>query len=95
VDLNDVAIVENFSDLTIQTLADRLHRSHGDEQCIYRESELDELWRLLDIAARSHDSTADLERLRALRDIVHRAHDCVGMDARPQEAAAILREALS
>lgn len=96
-DLDDAIAVENFSDLTIQTLADRLQRTKTAEQCIYRESELDELWRLLDIAVRSSalaEIGHDPARLALMRDIVHRAHDLVGMDDRPQEAATVLREAL-
>jgi len=96
-DLDDIIPVENFSDLTIQVLADRLQQSRTAEQHIYRESELDELWRLLDIACRSGDPDGlrGPEMLRNMRDIVHRAHDLVGMDGKPKEAAAALREALS
>jgi len=95
VDLDDILPVENFSDLTIQTLADRLQRTTGAEQCIYRESELDELWRLIDIALKAgSESPRDPEQLHHLRDLVHRAHDLVGMENRPREAAEVLREAL-
>lgn len=95
-DLNDVLPVDNFSDLSIQMLADRLQRSTTNEQHIYRESELDELWRLLDIAAKRGDSDGvrDQTWLVAMRNSVHRAHDLVGMDGRPKEAADILRKAL-
>ena len=96
-DLDDVIAVENFSDLIIQVLADRLARSKTAEHCIYRESELDELWRLLDIAVRAGDPDGlrDQASLIKLRDIVHRAHDLVGMDSAPVAAAAMLREALA
>ena len=96
-DLDDILPVENFSDLTIQQLADRLQRSHTAEHHIYRESELDELWRLLDIACRSGDPDGlrGEETLRNMRDVVHRAHDLVGVDGKPQEAAEMLRSALS
>lgn len=95
-DLDDILPVENFSDLTIQALADRLQRTKTAEQCIYRETELDELWRLVDIAVRAGDPDGlrDNETLRTIRDAVHRAHDLVGMDDKPLEAAAALREAL-
>ena len=95
-DLDDILPVENFSDLTIQTLADRLQRTRTAEQCIYRESELDEVWRLIDIAVRSGDPDGlrDNETLRMMRDAVHRAHDLVGMESKPVEAAAALREVL-
>lgn len=97
VDLDDIIPVENFSDLTIQILAERLQRSRTAEHYIYRESELDELWRLLDIACRSGDPDGlrGSEELRSMRFIVHRAHDLVGMEGKPKEAAEVLREALS
>jgi len=100
-DLDDVLPIETFSDLTIQTLIDRLSRSTTAEQHIYRESELDELWRLLDIAERTGDPEGlrGVEWMRAMRAAVHRAHDLVGMDGKPKDAAAVLsaalREALS
>lgn len=95
-DLDDVLPIENFSDLTIQMLAERLQRSTSAEQHIYRESELDELWRLLDIAERrgDPDGVRDADWLSAMRESVHRAHDLVGMDGRPKEAAEVLRKAL-
>ena len=96
-DLDDVIPVENFSDLTIQVLVDRLQRTKSAEQCIYRESELDELWRLLDIAVRAGDPEGlrDSATLAKMRDAVHQAHDLVGMDGKPKEAAEVLRTALS
>lgn len=94
-DLDDILPVENFSDLTIQALADRLQRTVGAEQCIYRESELDELWRLIDIALKTdNEDFYDVEKLRHLRNLVHKAHDLVGMENRPRAAAEVLREAL-
>lgn len=94
-DLDTILPVSNTSDLTIQTLVDRLQRSRSDEQFIYRESELDELWRLVDVAIGSagDDARSD-EQLRQMRDAIHRAHDLIGMDGKPLEAAAALREAL-
>ena len=95
-DLDEILPVENFSDLTIQMLADRMQRSTTFEHFVYRESEMDELWRLLDIAVRSGDPDGlrDEEKLRSMRSIVHKAHDLVGMDGKPKEAAEVLREAL-
>jgi hypothetical protein len=92
-DLDDIVPVENFSDLMVQVLCDRLARSRTAEHSIYRESELDELWRLLDIAAKVGDPDAlrDAAELGRMRDLVHRAHDLVGMDNKPLEAAAMLR----
>ena len=96
-DLDDIIPVENFSDLTIQVLIDRLVRTKSAEQCIYRESELDELWRLIDIAARAGDPDGlrDAATLRRMRDAVHKAHDLVGMENKPKDAAEALRAALT
>jgi hypothetical protein len=95
-ELDDIIPVENFSDLTVQVLADRLMRTTTAEQCIYRESELDELWRLIDIAVRAGDPDGlrDRDTLLRMRDAVHKAHDLVGMDEKPKEAAEALRAAL-
>ncbi len=95
-DLDDILPIENFSDLTIQNLADRMQRSNSFEQYVYRESEMDELWRLLDVAVRTGDPDGlrSEEKLRMMRDIVHKAHDLVGMEGKPKEAAETLREAL-
>ena len=95
-DLDSILPVENMSDLTIQTLVDRIQRSKGDEQFIYRETELDELWRLVDVAVRMGQAEGGRgeEQLRQMRDAIHRAHDLVGMEGKPLEAAAVLREAL-
>jgi hypothetical protein len=57
-DLEDINPVENFSDLTFQTLAERLLRT----------------------------KTADL---------VQQAHDLVGMEGKPREAAAMLRQVIA
>ncbi len=92
-ELDDVLLVTSFSDLAIQTLIDRLQRSHSAEHCIYREVELDELWRLIDIATNAVDANGlrNKARLCAMRDAVHNAHDLVGRDNRPMDAADVLR----
>lgn len=95
-DLDSILPVENMSDITIQTLVDRNLRSTRAEHFIYREVELDELWRLVDIAVRTghSDEQRSPERLINMRAAIHRAHDLIGMDSKPIEAAAALREAL-
>lgn len=96
-DLDSIFPVDNMSDLTVQTLVDRLERSRTEEHFIYRETELDELWRLVIIAVRDGDREEGRgeARLHQMRDAIHRAHDLVGMESRPEEAAAALREALN
>lgn len=95
-DLDSIFPVDNMSDLTVQTLVDRIQNSRTEEHFIYRETELDELWRLVDVAIRTGDSEEGRsnERLRQMHTAIYRAHDLIGMDGKPTEAAAALREAL-
>ena len=95
-DLDSIFPVDNLSDLTLQTLVDRIARSTTLEHFIYRETELDELWRLADMAVRRDEAVGHRapEQLAAMRAAIHRAHDLVGMDGKPLEAAEALRTAL-
>ena len=95
--LDSIFPVDNMSDLTVQTLVERIQRSVTDEQFIYRETELDELWRLVDMALKvgDPDEHRSEDQLRQMRDAVHKAHDLVGMDGKPLEAAGALRKVLT
>ncbi len=95
---DDICPVEDFSPATLTAMIDALERSTTREHFVYREAELDDLWRVLDTAlrgarkdTRERERAARLERLQA---IAEQAHDLVGADERPNEAAARLREAL-
>ena len=97
-DLDDMCPIEDYSPETLAMLSDALDRSTSREHFIYREAELDDLWRLLDTAlsearrdSRAGERATQLEQLRAL---TMRAHDLVGSDERPHEAAAVLRTAI-
>lgn len=96
-DLDSLCPVDNMSDLTVQRLLDRIERSTTDEHFIYREIELDELWRLVDVAIvdPDRDDGRGEERLRRMLSAIQRAHDLVGMEGKPAEAAAALREVLA
>lgn len=96
-DLDSIFPVDNLSDLTLQTLVDRIARSTSEEHFIYRETELDELWRLADMAVSRGDLVGHRspEQVLAMRAAIHRAHDLVGMDGKPLEAAEALRAALT
>lgn len=86
--------VEDFSDATIVNLIVQLEASHSFEHCIYREAELDAVWRLLDIALVHVPAGAIAPpQIALLRDAVHTAHDLVA-DEQPAAAAASLRQAL-
>lgn len=91
--LDDIHPVDDLSQITMRALVDRLQRSTTAEQLIYRETELDEMWRLADIALAEAERNrgADRERLRRIKDAVMRAHDLVGVDMQPRAAADILR----
>lgn len=97
-DPDDVCPVEDLSPATLQALIDALERSTTREHFVYREAELDDLWRVVDTAlsaarrdTRERDLALRLERLQA---IAVEVHDLVGADERPREAAARLRSAL-
>jgi hypothetical protein len=95
---DDVYPVEDYSPETLAALSDALERSTSREHFVYREAELDELWRVLDTAlnaarrdTRRRELALKLERLQA---IATEAHDLVGAEERPREAAAHLRTAM-
>jgi hypothetical protein len=89
-----VVPVEDYSAATLLNLIAHLDVSSSFEHCIYRESELDAVWRLLDIALERGDGAAlPRERLLALREAVQQAHD-LAADERPTEAAARLQREL-
>jgi hypothetical protein len=94
-DPDEVCDIEDYSTSTLGTLIERLLASASPEQLIYRECELDEVWRLidLDIASRkaSGGAAAELDELARWRDTVMQAHDLVGVNADPAAAAQRLR----
>lgn len=88
--LDDIHDVDDYSELTIRAMIDRLERSTTPEQFIYRETELDEMWRLVDIRIRIADG-AEKAALEDMRGAIVRAHDLVGMEGQPLDAANELR----
>lgn len=91
-DLDDILDVQDVTEPLLRILSDRIRRSAGWEQMIYRESEIDQLWRLIDRPEPLTSLTpAMLKRLRA--DIVA-IHDLIGVDHRPAAAAQKLDEVL-
>jgi hypothetical protein len=98
-DPDQAHLIENYSAETVAALCDWLEQSGSREQLVYREAELDDLWRLLDTAladarrdSRRHALASELERLLA---VTVQAHDLVGCDEEPLRAAALLREAIA
>ena len=97
-DPDEIHPVEDYLPETLATLSDALERSTSREHFIYREAELDDLWRVLDTALgearRDSRAAARVEQLEQLRALTMRAHDLVGSDEQPREAAAVLRTAI-
>jgi hypothetical protein len=95
--LDEIALVKDFSDLTFHALADRMARSSTQAHQIYRECEMDELWRILDIAATTaeREGLSEAFRLKDKARLVHIAHDLVGDAGDFQGAAEALRSAIS
>jgi hypothetical protein len=93
--LHDIA---ELTDQSVLALVTRIERSSSPEHMIYRECELDEAWRLLDSAVREvrarggANAAETLETLDALRGLVIKAHDLVGVDADVTSAASELRQ---
>jgi len=95
-DLEDAMDVEGFDAATLLAIAERIELSRRPEHLIYRESELDEVWRLLDLTLCAERETMPGEvrdALVLLRAQVVEAHDLIGIDSQPAAAARRLREA--
>lgn len=88
--------VEDFSEETLRNLVAHLEESTTFEHCVYRESELDEVCRLVDDALQGGHGRVD-ERQRArwqvIFDAARDAHDLVGVEE-PARAAERLRQIL-
>jgi hypothetical protein len=84
VDLDQLHPIEDLSRETMLDLSDRIAASRTEEQLVYRECEVDELWRLLGPAHAPGDNAA-------LRAAVMEVHDLIGVDADVRKAANLLR----
>ncbi len=92
--LDDIHEIDDWSQITIWALVDRIQKSSTFEHSVYRETEIDELWRILDIASASavreaKPEAADLIHLKA---IAMQAHDLIGMESKFAEAAELLKD---
>ena len=90
-----VVAVEDYSEATLRNIVAHLEASTAFEHFIYRESELDAVCRLIEVALdhcedRPPEEDARLGRLLAA---AREAHDLVA-DERPQDAARRLRQEL-
>lgn len=89
--LDEIHDVDDYSEITIRAMIDRLERSTSLEHFVYRETELDEMWRVVDLLLMVAEG-AERRVLVDLRAAIMQAHDLVGVDAKPLEAAQRLRE---
>jgi hypothetical protein len=98
-DLDDLMTVSDLSANILRTMASRIEASRTVEQIVYRETELDEVWRIADLAVARARARAG-ERYDAapspiaeVAALVHSAHDLIGDDEDIVAAAAELRKA--
>ncbi|OYW88366.1 MAG: hypothetical protein B7Z20_02710 [Sphingobium sp. 32-64-5] len=89
-ELDDIHEVSDYAQLSRQAMIERLERSTTEEQFIYRETELDEMWRLVDIRLTQAEGQ-EREALLHLKSAIMRAHDLVGVEGKPLDAARQLR----
>ncbi len=97
-EIDQANFVPDFSEPCLAQIIKRLELSHTMEQLIYREAELDEVWRLVDGALRDirrQNTTAEVAGiLEQLLQAVGKAHDYVGVDDDPAAAASELRQSV-
>jgi hypothetical protein len=88
--------IDDFSDETLRNIVGHLEQSTTFEHFIYRESELDEVCRLVDQALQGSQGRASEQhraRWQVVFDAARDAHDLVGVEE-PERAAARLRQVL-
>jgi len=91
----NIVTVEDFSDQTLQNIAAHLDASTQFDHYIYRESELDGVCRLVEMAIKETPSS-DAHATRRLEEVLgaaRAAHDLVAGE-KPDEAAQRLRQVL-
>ena len=84
--------IHDFSPDTLLSLVERIESSSGFQHFIFREAELDDLWRQVEhalVSAQSKGrSTRDIDRLRILLDCVVAAHDLVSVSKKDEANGA-------
>ncbi|MGF6673820.1 hypothetical protein [Paraburkholderia tuberum] len=96
--VDDIHSIEDYSPQTLRELIGRVEKSSTFEHMIYRESELDEVWRVLDsdigAAERKGSNAPELATLVALRKLIVEAHDFIGNDSNTVDARDRLLKAV-
>lgn len=88
-----IVSITDYSDDTLRNLVAHLDVSDRFEHYIYRESELDELLRLVLLTLESGTAREQQDQLLSLFSAARAAHDLIG-DEKPREAADRLRQVL-
>ncbi|MDO5499010.1 MAG: hypothetical protein Q4F67_04930 [Propionibacteriaceae bacterium] len=83
--------VVELTPTTVLEVAERTASATSFADYIYRESEIDALWSLADIAATRPQPGTDPEHFAQIRDRLQEAHDLLP-DQQGEQAAEILRE---
>ncbi len=90
-----IVAIQDYTPATLQAVIAQLECSTAVDHFVYRESELDALWSLLEVALRAarqrRAPAAEVARLERLFQAVREAHDLVAAEA-PLAAASRLRE---
>jgi hypothetical protein len=94
-DLDSVHPISEVSRLTLEELIRRIEHSKTPEQLVYRECEIDEVWRLLGPNLPNLQLPTPGMQPDALKRAVLEAHDLVGVDGNVAAAAAALRAAMA
>lgn len=93
-DLDHPLPIHDFSPDTLLSLVERIECSSGFQHFIFREAELDDLWRQVERALVGAQSdardAANVDRLRVLLECVEAAHDLVS-ESKKEEAMAQLQ----
>lgn len=94
---SNVVPVEDFSSETLQNIIDHIEVSDQFEHFVYRESELDAVCRLVEMAIKEEQrrgaNPEQIERLERIMRAAREAHDSVA-DEKPKEAVWWLKQVL-
>jgi hypothetical protein len=90
--------IPDMSRSVMLQLIERIKKSRTDEQLVYRESEIDEVWLLIDAeiaeARWAGGKAADIGRLEAFKTAIMEVHDLIAVERNVGTAAVRLRESL-
>ena len=90
--------IDDYTRENLAALVRRLQQSKHAEELVYRESELDEVWRLIDgdrvDLVQRLGVTAQVQALERLQAAIHEAHDLVADSDDGSAAARRLSEVI-